>query len=228
MSAPRISPLARPISASTPETIFVTKPSATAGDVSSAAVCASCSASSSTSSSSTAFSIAASTEPPISSVCWITPRTVAITTRVINARSPRTTRPAPSVGFSPRRSRFPTAGLKTTARTAAKSSGSTISLTAAKAVNTMIVATTTPTKLQAQTPSLGAELTAAPLSRCSCSSSRERGRATGARASSRPGEICRRARPTRRSCSSAGAPTSTGREAEADRGDLTPLPLDPV
>ncbi len=103
ISAPRISPLARPISASTPETIFVTKPSATAGDVSSAAVFASCSASSSTSSSSTAFSIAASTEPPISSVCWITPRTVAITTRVINARSPRTTRPAPRVGFSPRR-----------------------------------------------------------------------------------------------------------------------------
>ena len=49
ISAPRIRPLARPISASTPETIFVTKPSATAGDVSSAAVFASCSASSSTS-----------------------------------------------------------------------------------------------------------------------------------------------------------------------------------
>ena len=71
ISEPRIRPLARPISASTPETIFVTKPSAIAGDVSSAAACASRRASSSMSSSSTAFSIAASTEPPISSVCWI-------------------------------------------------------------------------------------------------------------------------------------------------------------
>ena len=47
ISEPRITPLARPISASTPETTFVTKPSATAGDVSSAAALASSSASSS-------------------------------------------------------------------------------------------------------------------------------------------------------------------------------------
>ena len=80
ISEPRITPLARPISASTPETTFVTKPSATAGDVSSAAALASCERFLVDASSSTAFSIAASTEPPIPSVCWITPRTVATTT----------------------------------------------------------------------------------------------------------------------------------------------------
>ena len=101
ISAPRIRPLARPISASTPETIFVTKPSATAGDVSSAAVFASCSASSSTSSSSTAFSIAASTEPPISSVCWITPRTVAVTTSAIKGEKPEDDEAGAEGGLEP-------------------------------------------------------------------------------------------------------------------------------
>ena len=45
--------------------------------------------------------------------------------------------PAARVGLSPRRSSFPTTGLKTTASTAAKISGSTISLTAANAVTTI-------------------------------------------------------------------------------------------
>ena len=77
---------------------------------------------------------------------------------VIKAIRPRTTRPAARVGLSPRRSSFPTNGLKTTARTAAKISGSTISLTAANAVTTMSVAATNPTKLQDQTPILGKEV----------------------------------------------------------------------
>ena len=57
--------------------------------------------------------------------------------------------------MNPWRRRDPTIGLKITASTAANVSGSTISLTAPSAVTTMIAATTNPTKLQAQTPSLG-------------------------------------------------------------------------
>ena len=82
-------------------------------------------------------------------------RAVATTTTVIKASSPRTTTPAASVGLSPRRSSFRARGLKTTARTAAKSSGSTISLTAPNAAAMMIVASTNPTKLHAQTPIFG-------------------------------------------------------------------------
>ena len=62
------------------------------------------------------------------------------------------------MGLNRWRTRRPTRGLKTTASTAANVSGSTISLTAASAVTTMIEATTNPTKLQAQTPSLGTDL----------------------------------------------------------------------
>ena len=75
---------------------------------------------------------AASTEAPISSACSITPRTVATTTPVIKASRPRTTTPAARVGLNLWRSRPRPAGLKTTARTAANISGSTISLTAAE------------------------------------------------------------------------------------------------
>ena len=108
-------------------------------------------------SSSAAVSRAASTDALISSLWSITPRAVATATTVMRPIRPRTTRPAARAGLSLRRSSFPTSGLKTTARTAAKSSGSTISLTAASAVTTMIVATTHPTKLQAHAPILGTE-----------------------------------------------------------------------
>ena len=50
---------------------------------------------------------------------------------------------------------MPTSGLNTTARTAAKVIGNTISLTAASAVNTMIAANTNPTKLHDHTPNRG-------------------------------------------------------------------------
>ena len=100
-------------------------------------------------------SSAASTEAPISSVWSTTPRTVATTTPIIRASRPRTTRPAARVGLNLWRWRTPTSGLNITASTAANVSGSTISLTAASAMTTMIAASTNPTKLQAQTPSLG-------------------------------------------------------------------------
>jgi hypothetical protein len=54
-----------------------------------------------------------------------------------------------------RRRRRRTRGLKITASTAANVRGRTISLTAASATTTMIVAATTPTKPQDHTPSLG-------------------------------------------------------------------------
>ena len=65
------------------------------------------------------------------------------------------------VGLTRWRWSTPTAGLKITANTAANVSGSTISLTAPNAPTTMIVAATTPTKLQAKTPTLGTHLSGA-------------------------------------------------------------------
>ena len=63
--------------------------------------------------------------------------------------------PAARLGFHLWRWSVPTRGLKITASTAANVIGRTISLTAASATTTMIVAATTPTKLQDHTPSLG-------------------------------------------------------------------------
>jgi hypothetical protein len=63
--------------------------------------------------------------------------------------------PAARAGQTLWRSRIRTRGLKMIARTVANISGSTISLTAANATNTMMLATTNPTKLHAHTPNLG-------------------------------------------------------------------------
>ena len=113
ISAPRIRPPARPTSASTPETIFVTKPSATAGDVSSAAARASSSAASID-----VEVVARVVQRRIDRVADLvpllddSPRRLRPRTMVIKAIRPRTTRPAARVGLSPRRSSFPTNGLE--------------------------------------------------------------------------------------------------------------------
>ena len=104
---------------------------------------------------SAAFSIAWSVTELIWSACSVTPRTVATTTPAIRAMRPRTMSPAAKLGFIPWRSRTGTSGLKTMASTAAKVIGKAISLTAPSAMDTMIIASTTPTKHQAQIPSLG-------------------------------------------------------------------------
>ena len=156
--APRITPPAIATTTPMPETNPARTPVVIVGAASSTAARASARAASSMPSASVcsaSSSSAASVEAPMSWAWSTTPRTVATTTPAIRARSPRTTRPAARLGFSPRRRRVSTRGLKITARTAANVMGSTISLTVAKAVNTMIDATTTPTKLHAQTPSLG-------------------------------------------------------------------------
>ena len=161
ISAPRIRPLATATRVLKPDTTLVRTPPVTTGSASSVAARAWSNAALSIPSPpvcSAALSSAASTEAPISSVCSVTPRTVATTTTAIKASRPRTTRPAAKVGLNRWRTRVPTRGLKTIASTAAKVSGSTISLTAPSAVTTMIMATTNPTKLQAQTPSLGTQL----------------------------------------------------------------------
>ena len=99
--------------------------------------------------------MAAAVVDPMSSAWSTTPRTVATTTAITRASSPRTTRPAARLGLRLWRCRVPTSGLNTTARTAAKVIGNTISLTAASAVNTMIAASTNPTKLHDHTPNRG-------------------------------------------------------------------------
>ena len=153
--APRIRAPAKATSEPRLDTIAGSTPSPIVGAASSVAARASSSVFSSRPSSWTAYSFAASTDAPISSVWSSTPRTVAVTTTVITRSNPSTSTPAARLGLNPRRSRLPATGLKITASTAANRRGSAISLTAASAVTTMIVATTTPTKLQAQAPILG-------------------------------------------------------------------------
>ena len=158
MSAPRIRPLARPTNALTPETTLVTNPSAIAGPSS----------------------------PPPTGRRRATPDRHRARRSPSSERHRPCHRSRPSAGHAlhgrhhddghqreqaeddhagregrlqPAALELPTRGLKTTASTAANSSGSTISLTAPNAVTTMAVAATTPTKLQARTPSLGTERT---------------------------------------------------------------------
>ena len=156
MSAPRITPLARPTSEPTPDTSFSTKPPVTAGDAASACARASSSVAWSIERSCERWASAASTDAPISSVWSTTPLNVATSATVIRAISPSTISPAARLGLNLWLMRLPTTGLKITARTAANRSGMKISLTAASAVTTMTVAMTTPTKLHAHAPIFGA------------------------------------------------------------------------
>ena len=101
---------------------------------------------------SASLSMAASAEALISSVCSVTPLTVATTTPVIRESSPRTIRPAARVGLNLWRTRKPARGLKHTARTAANVNGRTSGSTAPSAMTMMAVVTTNPTKLQDRIP----------------------------------------------------------------------------
>jgi len=91
---------------------------------------------------------------------------VATITPIVSVANPSTISPAPALGLSLCRLRTPTRGLKITASTAANVIGSTISLTAPRAANTMAVAATNPTKLQAPIPILGTQLSTGGRSLC--------------------------------------------------------------
>ena len=158
ISAPRMRPPATATTAPRPDTNPERTPVVIMGAASSTAARAVSSASWSMPRASVCFAAscsAAVVESPIWSAWSITPRVVATTTPTISSSRPSTTRPAPRLGLIPRRCSVPRRGRNTTASTAANVIGSTISLTAARAPNTMTPAITTPTKLHAQTPSFG-------------------------------------------------------------------------
>ncbi len=166
MSAPRITPLAKPTRLPRPVTTVVRKPPSTVGAIDVTAARTSSAVAGSTPSEVSASATAASTEAPIWSSCPTTPWTVPTRTTVTRPSTPRTTMPAAAVGLTRCRVSRVARGLKMTARTAANASGSTISFTAARTAAMTTSAAARPTKVHVHRPSRPtALLTAVPPAR---------------------------------------------------------------